>query len=211
MAYASSSDALALMPGGQLSSTTDTSYAAALTLFLTYASDLVDERMGRERGFFAADTDDATRWYDGPDGTTDDPAFLRIDECVSVTGVSIAETGDPSALTATATDDWFLWPHNYGAKSVPIRALILDRMNGDYANWPPYPKSVRVTGKFGYAATPPVTVKLAVCMQAVRWYKRLQAAMQSAAAIPELGTMVYAALDPDIEALLRPYILELSE
>lgn len=211
MAYATTTDVQGFMPGTSLGSTTDATYTTALTNFIAVASLLVDNYVGRWSGFFVATTDDQTRWFDGPDASTDAPGFLRIDECTSVTSVSIAEDGDPTDLTATATDDYFLWPHNYGNLSVPIRALILDRLNGDYADWPPYPKAVKVVGKFGYSAAAPVNIKLAVCMQVVRWLKRFQAAMQTANAIPELGTLTYSQLDPDIQELIRPYVVELSE
>lgn len=63
--------------------------------------------------------------------------------------------------------------------------------------------TVKVTAKWGYAATVPADIKEACIMQASRWYKRLRSAMADTLASADLGQLLYVQkLDPDIAGII---------
>ncbi len=204
--YCETSDVIALMPDSGLYSSTDAAYTSALETLITAASRLIDKEVGRWPGYFYPTTDAETRYFDGSAcGDVQD-----IDELVTLTSVSVAETGGTAAADYTAwteNTDFYTWPYNASANGVPIRELVTD-YNGDKNGWYGFRKCVKVVGIFGYALTPPADIAHATKIQATRWFMRAQNAQQDSGVNPSLGAMVYTQqLDPDVREILRGYQL----
>lgn len=201
--YTTTTDVKADMPDSPLFSSTDTTYDTVLGVMITAASRLIDAEVGRWPNFFCPTTDDATRYFDGSG-----EAEQRIDEMVSLTSVSVAESGGTGASDYTSwmqDTDFYVWPYDYAQLSQPIQQLVVD-WNGSKAKWPRYRKSIKVTGIFGYSATPPADIAQACKIQTFRWFMRAKQGYQDASANPEVGQMMYLQqLDPDIKELLRSY------
>lgn len=146
------------------------------------------------RGPLVADAVATAREYATPAGGE----WLRIDDCVEVTAVA----------TRTSTDDDF--------ESVTYTAAAV---SPDYPRFtPPYnwlyiasglPQmttgtAVRVTARWGYSATVPNQVKLAVIGQATRWFKRGQSSWADTLSSDAVGQLFFRRdLDPDIAMMLR--------
>jgi len=205
--YCSTSDVKADMPDSGLASSTDTTYDTAIGGFITAASRMIDKLVGREPNWFSS-TDSETRYYDGTGEVTQD-----IDECHTLTSVSIADTGGTSSTsykTITLDTDYYVWPYQYDQLGLPITRLIMD-WNGDEYIWPRFRKSVKVVGQFGYSATPPDDVKLACKIQTVKWFARAKQMYQDTGGGTITGQLVYSRvakdLDPDVKMLLSSYII----
>ena len=64
-------------------------------------------------------------------------------------------------------------------------------------------QTVKVTAKWGYAATVPYVVKEAACIQAARWYSRGKSAWSDTVGSPDMGMLMYRQkLDPDVYEML---------
>jgi hypothetical protein len=173
-------------------------YDALVTAAITKASRLVDALLKRKPGAFYMDTDE-TRYYTGS-GTCEQ----WIDELAAApTTVSVAETGDITNYTAWSSTDYMLWPENALLDGMPYLRMDLDTLYGSKAVWYRFPRSIKVVGKFGFAATTPGEIAKAVEIQVVRWFKRGQQGFQDIGAVAELGQLRYVQeLDPDVRTLL---------
>lgn len=203
--YSTSTDAFADISEANYSS----SDYPAMAGFVTVASRLIDLEVGRWAGFFYPTTDSVTKYYDGSGKDEQD-----IGEWASVSSVSVSEQGltSSSDYTAWATTDYLIWPYNYSAESKPITKLRID-INGEKAGFYRYNKSVSVTGVPGYSASVPDVIAMACRMQAVRYFMRAKQGYQDTGASVEMGGLTFKGqlqLDPDIKALLWPFILELD-
>lgn len=199
--YCTAAEVKAAMPDGSWSTTYDT----LLALIVTRASRAIDRYTMRAPGAFYVSAD-VTQYFDG-NGTTK----LRIGELAAApTSVAVAETGivDGAAgtggsYTTWSASDYLLWPYNAPNDNEPYRRLDINLLNGSQAVWYPFPKAVKIVGKFGYATTVPDDIKQAAIIQASRWFKRGQQAFQDTGAVQELGQLRYTQkLDPDVAALL---------
>lgn len=202
--YCTVAEIKADIPDSPLSST-DVTYDAVIGAMITAASRLIDREVGRWPGYFYPSSDDETRYYDGRGGIEQ-----WIDECISLSGVAVAEAGGTTSTdytTWTLNSDYLPWPYNYTALGQPILRLDINR-DGDKAAWPRYRKAVRVSGVFGYCLTPPAEIKLACKIQAMRWFMRAKQGWQDAGINPALGQMIYLQqLDPDVREILQHYRL----
>lgn len=204
--YCTVAEVKAIMPDASISTTTDTDAIAKLDAavgsFITSASRMIDRYIGKWANYFYPSTDAETRYFDGCRG-----AEQEIDEVVSITSVSVAESGGTGSTdyTAWGSTDYLEYPYNHSEISCPIYRLIIDR-NGSKPGWYTYRKAVKVVGIFGYSTTPPADVKLACQIQAMRWYMRGKQAFQDSGVSANLGEMFYVqALDPDVKTLLWNY------
>lgn len=201
--YTNIANVKALMPDQVWS----TKYDAIFSTLITRSSRLIDGLLQREPGAFAV-VNNTTRYFDGSGSDK-----LYIGELASVpTVVSVAESGIVDGATGTggtytvwAVRDYSVWPANRVQEGKPYLRLDIDPLNGSKAIWFKYPKSVKITGAFGFALAsniPPEIVGAAE-IQTVRWWKRGQQAFQDAGTITELGQLRYVKkLDPDIEMTL---------
>lgn len=204
--YTSSSDCLADLSEASLSS----SDYPQLSAFITAASRLIDNEMGRWAGFFYPTTDATTKYYDGSGMDEQD-----IGEWASVTSLAVSEEGETCSTGYTSwtlNTDYMLYPYNYSAEGVPITKLLIDD-NGNKIAFYHYRKGIKVTGVPGYGTSTPAVVAQAAKMQVVRWMMRAKQGYQDVGASVEIGGITVKGqtdLDPDVKALLFPLKLELS-
>jgi hypothetical protein len=172
-------------------------YDLILDQLITKASRLIDGLLKREPGAFYVSAD-TTRYFDG---SGCDQQWIG-ELAAAPTTVYVAETGTTTYTTWAATD-YICWPYNALLEGLPYQRLDIDEMNGTQSVWYRYRKSVKVVGKFGFAATTPPEIAQAATIQTVRWFKRGQQAFQDAGAIVELGQLRYTQqLDPDVKTIL---------
>lgn len=138
----------------------DTLIAAATKYVEEYCGDL---RYGK-RVFEAPDPDDdVTRYFDG-----NDEERLQVGDVRSLTSLTV------DGVALTSGDDFNLLPYNAAADEKPFTAIELVQLETSFARSNPrrghaipyvferLQKSVVLVGKFGYSATPPADVKVAV-------------------------------------------------
>lgn len=127
--------------------------------------------------------------------------FVDIDDCTTVTKI---ETFDGTAWNELAVTDYQVEPLNNVAGGVQIpknkvRPLVgtsLPVIGGD--------ATVRVTGVWGWAAVP-TAVKQACVLLAARHFKRYDSPL-GVAGFGDLGAIRVGRVDPDVQALLAPYM-----
>ena len=192
--YCTADEVKAVMPDGNWGAT----YDALLALLATRASRAIDRLTKREPSAYAVAAD-STRYF-----TAEGSIELYIGELAAApTTVKIAEAGDITDLTTLAATDYILEPYNALAEGLPYNFIKLDVLNGDWAYWPTFQKSIVITGKFGYSTAVQDDVKQAAIIQCTRWFKRGQQGYADTGAIVELGQMTYTqALDPDVATML---------
>lgn len=200
--YCTTTDLQSDIPDSPLATSTDAGLITALGNMITAASRLIDMEVGRWPNYFYPTSDDATRYFDGSGEREQE-----IDEAVSITSVSVAESGGVAASDYTAytlNTDYILWPYN----SIPTRKLILlDESNK--SGWVKYRKCVKVIGIFGYSLTPPEDIKRACMIQSWRWYMRAKQNWQDAGVNSQMAQVYYLQeLDPDVKLIVAHYRLE---
>lgn len=128
--------------------------------------------------------------------------------------VDVEPTTDPE-LELETTDDgttWVGWnsadfrrePMNASLDGHPTDRLVVSNVS---RRLPLAAGAVRVTAKWGYGSTP-ASVEQATLLQASRLFVR-RVSPFGVAGSPDMGSelRLLAALDPDVQALLRPYRL----
>lgn len=185
--YCTTTD-LKLNPDLGISSTDITDYDGVLSALITAASRLVDEQVGKWANYFYPSTDAETRYYNAFDGHC-----LEIDEAVSITEVAVSEGGEVTSTgyTVWAATDYIEAPYNHARTGEPIRWLEVDTVNGSQSRFSSYPKGNRVTGVFGYSATPPEEIKRATIIQTISMFMQDKQGWRDAGASAELGQLVY--------------------
>ena len=164
----------------------------------------------------------ASGWVDGYCERTFEPAgtaatareyaasgryeVLPIDDAVAITSVAIDEDLDGTFSTVLTTADWQAEPLNSRAGGLTLPYMRLRPIEDGY--WPRdvyvQRATVRVTARWGWTATPQA-VKQATILQAARIFTRLDSPL-GVAGFGEMGAMrVSRFLDPDVDALLKPY------
>lgn len=196
--YCSITEVIELMPDTGLSAG---DYDALLTVSIERASRMIDKEVGRWEGYFHPSTAYTIRYYDG-----NGDAELRIDEAISISEVAF-DIDYAFTYTALGSTDWYAHPYN----RTPIKSICLDLNNGEYGTFDEEPKFVRVTGVFGYSATPPADVKLACAMQAVRYFRRGLQAFRDTGAGEAQGSQTFPDfIDPEVRRILAHYVTELQ-
>jgi hypothetical protein len=195
--YCTSDDIKAVMVDGSWG----TAYDATLALLATRASREFDRLTKKPVGYFYANAD-VTLYYDGS-GTV----MQWIDDLAAVpTKVEVSETGDPTKYTTWLATDYMCWPYNALSDGRPYQGLYIDLLYSTKTLWYRFPKSVKITGKFGYSTTVPDEVKQATIIMAVRAFKRGQQAYQDGSVVPELGRIVYVkGMDPEVDRIIGSF------
>ncbi len=155
-----------------------------------------------ERVFYATS---ATRIY-APQSSV----LCEIDDLISITTLKSSSDGDGTFDVTWASTDYQLEPLNSlnGGLSSPYTRI---RAVGDYL-FPEFPNyglnheaTVQVVGSFGYSATTPDAVKQACIILAMRQFKRYDSPL-GVAGFGDIGVMRVSRVDPDVAALLEPYV-----
>lgn len=189
-----------------LGGSTDTTYDDLIASLVTSASRAIDGYLGVEDNYFYPSSDGETRYYDGVNDYT-----IRIDDFISISALGVSAAGGLSSsdYTAYSSSDYYLLPYNAVAKGKPYNSIEIDVLNSTQNAFPRYRKAVKVTGVFGYSATPPADVKQACTVMSLRYFMRAKSAFQDAGANPAMGQLFYVReLDPDVKTLLHKYVME---
>ena len=171
-----------------------------ITRALTAASRAIDNLCGRR---FYADTDaNQVRYFTPASGS-----YVQIDDLITLTSVTVAPYGRTYDDTWVVDTDFMLEPLNAAADGRPYEAIRW-RSTSRYYGWPyRYPRSVKVTGKFGWNTTPP-EIKEATIMLASQLLKRVR---EAPFGIVGFGVDVGSAVrigrfDPHITGLTGQYV-----
>lgn len=160
------------------------------------ASRMIDDYTGR---FFYRDGTTAapvTRYY-----TPDSWYITNLDDFVSLNQIALDDDFDQTYTTILAASDYLIDPVNNARRGWPYtRITAIDRYIFPYA----YPQSVRVQAVWGWPSIP-AEIAMATKIQASRLFIRRQSPF-GIAGTPDLGTVrLTSRLDPDVEALIRPF------
>lgn len=184
-------------------SITDTTRDALLTLNLSAASRLIDAATSRR---FYADTVVSQRLYtpERREAWYVSGGSIIVDDISSTTGLIIEEgyngyTGVPTGTYTDISNDFVLQPDNALALGRPITALR--RAIGVIMD--PY-ILLRVTALWGWPAVPD-EINMAALIQAARLYRRKDSP-EGVLGNSEWGSMRVSRVDPDVAALIAPYV-----
>lgn len=168
----------------------------ALEAAIMTASRMVDDYTGR---FFYRDGTSGspvTRYY-----TAQDWYNCNVDDFISLSQIATDDNFDQTYDTVWTTSDYMVEPINNPRRGWPYTRLIAI---GSYIFPFNLPQSVRVQGVWGWSAIPN-EIAMATKIQASRLFIRRQSPF-GIAGTPEMGTVrLSAKLDPDVEALIRPF------
>lgn len=187
-----------------------------LTTILSAAENNIDRACNRPDGFIAVTTATA-RIYAGSG-----KPYQWIDECISVSTVEVKDSATDDDYDEWAATDYIEFsgdPEDPNFNVTPYTGLMVDPTgdesvftSGKYTTRGGFRPltdvhrgvpTVRVTARWGYAATVPDDIKAACLAQAARWYKRFEGSFSDVLASGELGMLMYQkSLDPDIKRLL---------
>lgn len=165
---------------------------------LVAASRAIDEYCGRR---FYPDADAAqVRYY-----TPSNAVGLWIDDLVTLTSLKTDESGDGVfENTWTLNTDFVLEPLNPSPPGAPWRKICV-HPSGSYRLPTSYPRTVEITGKFGWTLAP-AAVRESTGLLAHRLLKRKREAAFAVAGFGLDGTTIRVpSVDPDVKALLEPF------
>lgn len=155
-----------------------------------------------ERVFYATS---ATRIF-----TPQTALICEIDDLISITSLKTSSDGDGVFDVTWAATDYQLEPLNQLASGLSSPYTRI-RAVGDYL-FPEFPNyglnheaTVQVVGSFGYSATTPDAIKQACIILAMRQFKRYDSPL-GVAGFGDIGVMRVSRVDPDVAALLEPYV-----
>lgn len=132
--------------------------------------------------------------------------LVYIDDLLTLTTLKTDGDGDGTFETTWSTTDYYLEPLNALADSRPYTEICAIPW-GSLWFTTLYPRSVQITGKFGWSAVP-AAISEATTILAGRFLKRSrEAPMGDAAALALGGAAVrLTGRDTDVTALLSPYM-----
>lgn len=171
-----------------------------LGALLEAASRAIDAYCNRPDGFVAVDTA-AARVYPGSGRPVQ-----WIDECVSISLVEVKTAVTDSSYVEWSSGDWLAFsgePRLPDYNRTPYQGVMV-APGGSYAVFTGGAgPTVRVTARWGYAATCPAAVQQACITLAARWYKRGKTFWSDAMTAPDGGVAMFRkALDPDVQFML---------
>lgn len=174
---------------------TTTTNDALLQQCLTTASRSIDSYTRRR---FYADSSAAARSYRlaGRLVSDSDGDLAIVDDISSLTGL-VVETGNGTSWTAVT--DYTTEPDNALATGKPATYIRLP-VTGAVGTM------IRVTAKYGWPAVPDEVVQ-ATLLQAARLFKRKDS-VGGTVGSEEFGFLRITRVDPDVQALLRPFVIQ---
>jgi len=170
----------------------------------------IDMHFRRKPGAFKVETD-TTRYFNGNGKSELWFRGLNPELAAVPTTVSCAESGQVDTMagsggtyTAWAATDYYLEPENALEDGLPFLKMLVNVHTGSKSYFPPYPRSVKITGRWGFSTSVPSEIQQATQILAVRFFKRAQQAFADAGAINEFVKMQYVReIDPDVVAVLK--------
>ena len=178
----------------------DTTDDAVIESRVEAISRTIDSMTGRR---FYRNSADEIRYY-----TADSPYLLECaDDIGSITTLKTDAAGGRTYTVTWATTDYDKMPFNATLDGTPFTWLEVTP-DGDYT-FPLTRWGVQITGKFGYATTTPPAIKAACLLAVQKLFKRKDAPF-GVEGTTEMGTMTLMRVDPDLVALLSPFIRNLG-
>lgn len=176
----------------------DTSRDDLIAAAISASSRHIDNACGRR---FYADRAATARTYRlrGRVYATDDGESLMVDDISSATSLAVAIGSGSSYTTIT---DYETAPDNALVRGQPITELL--RTASRWSGYGPTAR-VRVTAKWGWPAVPDAIAEAAK-LAAVRLFRRKDSP-EGVTGFAEFGAVRVTKTDPDVEALIRPYVL----
>ncbi|HEY9472731.1 MAG TPA: hypothetical protein VIS06_02645 [Mycobacteriales bacterium] len=174
----------------------DTSRDSILTRVLTAASRAIDKRTNR---VFSLDATATARVYNprGRIATTPDGQVVLVDDIGDAADL-LVEVGSGSAWTPVT--DYESAPDNALVRGQAITGLLRPCLP-----WVFYPQQrIRVTARWGWPTVPDEIAEAAL-IQAARLFKRKDSP-EGVMGNSEWGVIRLSRIDPDVEALVGPYI-----
>jgi len=193
---------------------------ASIAALITAASRAIDEYCNRPDGFVAPAAGVA-RLYTG----TGD-FYMFVDEFIAVSAVEVKDSPSDTTYVAWSSGDYLAFagdPATPEFNRLPFHGLMVSATgdydiftSGQYSSRRPGQPSrttrrgvptVRVTARWGYAATVPAVVKEACIAQTARWLKRSEAAWADSIAKGEFEQLQYfKGLDEAVQLMLSQMI-----
>ena len=179
-----------------------------LDFALDAASAAIDDFCGR---VFYATSSTEDRHYDCE--FTD---FAYVDDIATTTGlvVKTLNVDGTDHETLTLGTDFYLYPHNADKldPKMPFDKIVMAIKNGGKILPTSYPKSLKVTAKFGFpvqtgSETVPAAILQATLIQASRFFQRKNSPM-GFSGNPETGqapVIFLSELDPDVQTLCKKF------
>lgn len=167
---------------------------AALEAVIEGASRAIDGMTLRK---FHLNAVDETRYFQA-----DELYELWVDDLVSVTTLMTDSDWDGTAETTWTTAQFELWPPNAALDGEPYCRIDVTQASG--LSWPlKLKRGVKITGKFGYPATPK-PIKEACLILAARLFSRKDAVFGTVGSGEFQKDL--AEIDPDVKRLLTPFM-----
>ena len=172
----------------------DTADDESLQQAVDAANRAIDSRCGRT---FGLDTDPTVRVFRPRGRVVSDPdgERLLVDDIGDPGGLAV-EVGDGTAWSAVG--DYETLPDNALARGEPVTGLL--RPCGTWAC-----QRVRVTTRWGWPAVPDEIRQAALLLASRLWLRR--DSPEGVAGSSEWGVVRVSRMDPDVEALISPYVL----
>jgi hypothetical protein len=128
---------------------------------------------------------------------------VPIDDLMTTTNMTVAYDSACDGTYATTITAYDPDPRNAAAKGRPWTELAIRSTSTSLPN--DEPDGVKVTARWGWSAVPD-TIKMAALLQSSRVLARRDSPL-GVTGSPEMGSAMrlLAKLDPDVEAMLRPY------
>ena len=169
----------------------------AIERVLDAVSRQIDDHCGFPLRHFYLTDNDTTRHYTATSGNG-----LWIEDCTAITAIGSDADGDGVFEDTWVTGDYLLWPYDAADQMRPYTRIETTRA-GTRSFTLSTPRSVKITGRFGWPLIPAPVVE-ACLLQASRIFKRKDAPFGVAGA-PEVGPIrLLSRLDPDVELMLKP-------
>lgn len=190
MAYATVDEALARMGHPNA---TDANLIARLTDALDAATTAIDSMTGRS---FASTS--ATKTF-GSDGGT----VIRIPDLVSVTTLKVDDDDDGVFEVTISSSDYELDTYRTTA-GWPYEVVRLLERNFPYVG--KRRRRIEIVGTWGWSAVP-APINQACSLLAARWAQRATSALYGVQSFGDIGAASIRNTDPDVTALVGPYVL----
>lgn len=195
----------AYMPTNEVSTTSI--WDTEATTLCTNLSRAWDTFTFRKPGAYAVAAP-TTRYFDGVNPNANDFVnSIFVDEMAQApTAVQISTSGSQTGFVTMASSDYYMWPYNAAEEGKPFLRIDLDLISGSTKKWPMYPRSVSVTGLFGYSTSLPADVLQAMLLFAVRFIRKSQQNYLDVGTFLDSGqVLIGMKTDPDLTELIRHY------
>lgn len=174
------------------------------------ASRKIDMHLKRKPGAFFVSSD-TTRYFNGNGKAELWFRGLNPELAAVPTTVACAESGQVDSMagsggtyTTWVAADYYLEPENALEDGLPFLKMLINLQTGNKSYFPPYPRAVKITGRWGFSTTVPLEIQQATEIMAVRFFKRAQQAFADAGAVNEFVKMQYVKdFDPDVLPILK--------